>query len=112
MTTKEIWALYSTFPSQAEALSVARMLVEKRLVACANILENMVSVYRWQGGIQQEPEVALFAKTTKDNVKAAIEAIKNQHSYQLPCIVAYPVSEGFTPFMQWVVNETTGTEAP
>ena len=110
--------LYSTFANRAEAISIANILVEKRLVACANLYENVVSIYRWQDTIQQEQEVVLIAKTVKEQVQVAIETIKTLHSYQLPCIVAYPVAEGYPPFLKWVADETalgvvdeTATEA-
>lgn len=102
----EIWLVYSTFPHRAEALSAARALVESRLAACVNIDENVTSVYRWEGEIQEEKEVALSAKTTKENVAKTIAALKSLHSYQVPCIIAYPIAEGFPPFLQWIAEET------
>ena len=106
MSKHEIWAIYSTFATQAEAISVAKSLVEKRLIACANLQENITSIYRWQGAIAQEKEVALVAKTTKEKLAAAMEELQAQHSYQMPCIVAYPLQEGSPAFMQWVAEET------
>ena len=103
----EIWLLYSTFPSEEKAFFAARHLLDSRLVACANIYPGVTSLYRWQGEIQQEAEAVLMAKTRKELVAAAIEAVKNLHSYQLPCIIAYPVKEGFPPFLQWVEEETS-----
>jgi len=101
-----IWLIYSTFPHKQEAVFVARALLEKRLVACANIYENVTSIYRWEGSIHEASEVTLMAKTGQETLSAAIKAIKAMHSYQLPCIVAYPIEEGFPPFLQWVAEET------
>jgi periplasmic divalent cation tolerance protein len=106
MTNENIWMLYSTFPNREKALSVARVLVEKRLVACVNLYDNILSVYRWQETIQQEQEVALMAKTREGKVSSAMETLKSLHPYEVPCIVAYPVAEGFPPFLQWVADET------
>jgi len=106
MTTKEIWVLYSTLANKEEAVFIARALVEKHLAACVNLHENVTSIYRWQGDIQQEQEVALIAKTSKAQIPAAIALIKSLHSYEVPCIVAYPAPEGFVPFLQWVADET------
>ncbi len=103
----EIWLLYSTFPDREKALSVARELLAARLIACANVIDHVTSVYRWEGTLQEEGEVILIAKTGKANVHRAIEAIKQLHPYQLPSITAYEVAGGFTPFMQWVVDETS-----
>src|SRR6185437_3065367 len=100
----EIFTLYSTFPSEEKAFSAARELLEKRLIACANIYGKVTSLYRWQGEIQQEAEVVLIAKTRKELVPDAIVAIKKLHPYQLPCIIACPVQEGFAPFLQWIAD--------
>ena len=102
----DIWLLYSTFPDREEALSVARHLVERQLAACVEIHAPMLSVYRWEGKMHEEQEVALTAKTGKAKVDMAIAAIKSMHSYQLPCITASPVEKGFAPFLQWVADET------
>jgi periplasmic divalent cation tolerance protein len=102
----EICMLYSTFKSRDEALSVAHELLKARLIACANVLPPMTSVYRWERKMQQEEEVALLAKTAQ--AQAAIARIKELHSYALPCIVAWPLAQGFPPFLEWVAGETTG----
>jgi periplasmic divalent cation tolerance protein len=106
MTKKDIWVVYSTFGTREEALSVAQILLEKRLIACANLYDNTVSLYRWEGAIAKEQEVVMMAKTTGEQLQPAMDAIKSLHSYQLPCITAYPVAEGFPPFLQWVRDET------
>ena len=102
----EIWLLYSTFPNREKALSVAEALLDAHLIACANIIDNVTSVYRWEGHVQQEPEVVMMAKTQKEKVTRALDTIKQLHPYQLPCITAYEVGGGFTPFLQWVADET------
>src|SRR5271156_3803875 len=101
----DVTMIYSTFPTQEAALSVARALLEQKLIACANVYDNVTSLYRWEGKIQQEPEAVLIAKTRKDRVAEVIKAIKNVHSYEVPCIIAYPVEQGFPPFIQWVKGE-------
>ena len=106
MTDNEIWVVYSTFSRQEEALSVARALVGERLLACANIAGNVLSVYRWEGRVQEEPEVTLVAKTGQASVARAIERIRELHPNRLPCITAWPAAQGFAPFMQWVCGET------
>jgi len=106
MAEQEIWLIYSTFKNRAEALSVAQTLLEKRLIACANVHDGVTSLYRWQGAITQEKEVALTAKTRKEKLQATMDEIRAVHSYELPCIVAYPVTEGLPEFLQWVINET------
>jgi periplasmic divalent cation tolerance protein len=102
----ETWVLYSTLPSEEKAFFISRHLLEKRLIACANVYRGVTSLYRWEGAIQQEPEVVLVAKTRKELVPKAIEAVKSLHSYELPCIIAYPIAKGFPPFLQWIADET------
>ena len=109
MTQNDIYMVYSTFASRAEALSAAGVLLEKQLIACGNIIDNVSSVYRWEGEIQQGMEAVLFAKTVKHRVDEVIATIKERHNYAVPCIVAYPVSAGHPPFLAWVVNEVSAS---
>jgi len=101
-----IWTIYSTFSTRAEALSVAHNLVEKRLISCANIHENAVSVYPWKGTVNEALEVIFTAKTSEKKLQAAMDEIKRLHSYEVPCIVAYPVAAGLPAYLQWVADET------
>lgn len=102
----KIWLVYSTFSERDKAFSAARLLLEERLVACANVSEKMSSLYRWEGNIRQETEVSFIAKTGDDKVEAAIARLKELHPYDLPSILAWPVEKGFAPFIDWVVAET------
>lgn len=108
MSDLEIWLLYSTFKTKDEAISAARTLLEKCLIACANIGGPALSLYRWQGKIEQEQEAVMLAKTSAGRVDDAVAALKMLHSYEMPCIVAYPANRGFLPYIAWVENETTG----
>ncbi len=103
----DIWSIYSTFRTRDEAISVARALVEARLVACVNLHEQVTSIYRWEGAVQQDTEVALTAKTSKKMLQKAMEAIKQLHSYEVPCILATPVDGGYPPYLDWIKHETT-----
>lgn len=94
--------LYVTFATKEEAISTAHKLLEEKLVACANVIDGGISIYRWQGAIQQQPEVILFAKTTQAQADKAVKRIKELHGYDLPCILVLPVESGFQPFMDWV----------
>ncbi|MFW0778116.1 MAG: divalent-cation tolerance protein CutA [Rickettsiales bacterium] len=103
----DIWVLYSTFANKGEAVSVAEKLVNDRHIACANVHENITSIYRWEGQLKRDTEVVLFAKTQKNKVSGAIAAVKRLHSYEVPCIIAYPMGEGYLPYLQWVADETS-----
>ena len=97
--------VYMTAGNKAEAQKIAKALVEHRLAACVNILENMQSVYRWENDIQVDAEVVLIAKTTERLVSELIEKVKSLHSYDCPCIVSLPISDGHAPFLEWIHDE-------
>ena len=97
--------VYMTAGSKDEAQAIGRALVENRLAACVNILDNMQSIYRWENKIQQDAEVVLIAKTTANLVPALIDQVKSMHSYDCPCIVSLPILSGYPPFLNWVHAE-------
>ena len=103
--------LYITAGDREEALALARILVGERLAACANVLGAAVSVYRWEGAVQEEDEVVLVAKTVEERVEAAARRIRQAHSYDSPCIVALPITGGDADFLSWVAEEARGAEA-
>ncbi len=103
--------VYITVRNKAEALTIARALVEKRLAACVNILPGMISVYRWDGEVQDDEEVVVIAKTRDFRVPAITETVKALHSYDVPCVVSIPIQddEGNKTFLDWIKQETLMT---
>ena len=99
--------VYITAGDLDEARSIGKSLVSERLAACVNIIDNMRSLYWWDGAIQDEKEVVLFAKTREGLVSRLIEKVKSEHSYDCPCIVTVPISDGNRAFLDWVEKETT-----
>jgi periplasmic divalent cation tolerance protein len=97
--------IYMTAGSKAEAQKIGRSLVESRLAACVNILDNMQSIYRWEEQLQEDSEVVLIAKTTDKRVPQLIDKVKSLHSYDCPCIISLPVSGGYPPFLDWIQSE-------
>lgn len=106
MDADTIW-LYMTAGSPQEGLRIARALVEERLVACANLLPGVTSIYRWEGRIHEDPEVALVAKTTSARVAAVTDRVRALHSYDCPCVVALPILGGNPEFLDWIRTETS-----
>jgi len=98
--------VYVTAPSLAEAESLARLAVEGRLAACANILPAMRSLYWWQGKLESADEVVLLLKTTDALVPALTTALTEAHSYDCPCVVALPIASGNPDFLRWIEAET------
>ncbi|OGB88599.1 dihydroorotate dehydrogenase [candidate division WOR-1 bacterium RIFCSPLOWO2_02_FULL_46_20] len=98
--------VYITTKDKAEARKIGRVLVESRLAACVNIIDKMESIYWWQGKIEQGNEAVLIAKTKEMLMPKLIAKVKALHSYECPCIVALPVSNGNKQFLEWIENET------
>ncbi len=89
----------------------AKRLVRHRLAACVNILGVMRSIYRWRGAIEEGREIAVLAKTSSGRVEEVIAAVRKLHSYEIPCIVAWPLAKGHGPFMKWIGDETGKSRA-
>lgn len=98
--------LYVTAANADEAKKIGEALVEERLVACANILAPVASIYWWQGQVQRDSEAVLIAKTRADLVERAIARVKTLHSYSVPCVVSLPIERGNPDFLAWIAAET------
>lgn len=101
----DIFLIYSSFSNKNEAISAAQLMIDEGLVACVNIIDHAISLYRWENTLQQEQEVIFFAKTTQRRLQEAMERLQSLHSYETPCIVAYRAYGGFAPYIQWVNRE-------
>ncbi|MDO9034292.1 MAG: divalent-cation tolerance protein CutA [Methanoregula sp.] len=99
-TTPEIVVIFCTIPA-IESEAMARALVERRLVACVNVVP-VHSYYQWKGEFCSESEHLLIAKTKKSMAEATIAAIKSLHSYEVPEIIAVPIVAGYAPYLSWV----------
>jgi periplasmic divalent cation tolerance protein len=99
-----------TAPDAATAERIARALVEERLIACANLLPGVTSVYRWEGRVQAEAEVLVVMKTREALLPALFERAAALHPYQVPELVAAPVAAGLAAYCRWVDEETGGGE--
>jgi periplasmic divalent cation tolerance protein len=93
--------IYVTCSSQKEVKTIARTLLEKRMIACANMFP-VSSAYTWKGSLEEAEEYCAFLKTEKGKVPSIIEEVKKLHSYEVPDIVEIPLGEGFQPFFQWI----------
>jgi periplasmic divalent cation tolerance protein len=95
-------SVYATFANADEAERIGRTVVDERLAACINILPGVRSIYRWQGAIESADEVAAILKTTSASADALITRIVTLHSYDVPCIVTWPIDKIVASYADWV----------
>ena len=100
--------VYTTYPSIVEAEQAGRILVERRLCACVNILPGMVSFYRWQGAIERGDEVVMIIKTRAAFAEAVRATVRDMHSYTTPAILVIPIESVDPDYHAWLMAETQG----
>lgn len=101
MTTGTLIVL-TTCDDPEQAQHLADGLVEERLAACVNRIDNVRSTYRWQGAVERDAESLLVIKTAEDRYGALEEAIKRISGYELPEIVAVRIDGGLADYLSWV----------
>lgn len=99
--------LLNTCPDLETARKLARMLVERRLAACVNILPGVTSVYAWQGKIEQDPELLLFIKTRAELYAQVEELVRREHPYDVPELVALDFEGGLPAYLKWIEESTS-----
>ena len=98
----EALIVFSTFATEADAARVARVLVEERLVACAQLVPGARSIYRWQDQVRDEAEVVVLMKTRKQDWTALLSRLHELHPYETPECVAVRVAAGAPKYMAWL----------
>ncbi|MBX7116129.1 MAG: divalent-cation tolerance protein CutA [Myxococcaceae bacterium] len=94
--------VWMTAPNAEVAEAIAKALVNESLAACVNIVSQVRSIYRWEGKVENEAEVLMVAKTTAKSFDALAARVKALHPYQVPEIIAVPVTQGHAPYLQWL----------
>lgn len=97
---------YVTFKNKTEAKKICTSLVKKKLIACANILSPHTAIYEWDQKLVSSKEVAAIIKTTKKLSTKVTDEIQKLHSYQIPCIVFWPLTKGHPDFLKWLKQQT------
>lgn len=98
-----------TINDRDRAAQIAHTLVEKKLVACVNIVPEIRSIYSWQGDICDETEMLLIMKTRSDIFAELEHTVKNLHPYEVPEIIALDIQEGLADYLRWIDETTTRT---
>jgi len=97
-----------TAPSQQAGENIARLLVERKLAACVNILPAVRSIYSWKDAIQSDEEVLLLVKSRAELfADHLIPAVKAAHPYEVPEIIALPILMGSPDYLDWIAAETS-----
>ena len=102
---------HCTCPDAGTARTIAAALVGERLAACASVQPGLVSVYRWEGRIEQAEEVLLVAKTTRERLPALTARIQALHPYELPEVLAVEAAGGSRAYLDWIEAETRADPA-
>ncbi len=102
----EAITVYITTENLEEARRIAEAVVRDRLAACANILGEITSFYHWNDAVENSTETAVIFKTRKALFGALEQRIRELHSYDCPCIVAWEIADGHTPYLDWLAAET------
>ena len=99
--------VFVTAPEDA-AEGLARSLVDDRLAACVNVVRGVTSFYRWEGEVQRDVEVLLLVKTTAEGFGRLAEAVRERHPYDLPEVIALPISDGSPEYLRWLSDGVGG----
>jgi periplasmic divalent cation tolerance protein len=97
--------VYVTTANRDEALRIGRTLVGEKLAACANVIDGMRSVYRWNDEIRDEGETVLILKSVAAALPTLTERVKALHSYECPCVAALPIAGGNQDYVDWIAAQ-------
>jgi periplasmic divalent cation tolerance protein len=98
---------FSTAGSPEEARRIATALIAEQLAACVNIVDNIHSVYQWQGEIHSSSESLLLIKTRANLIPAIDSRLRELHSYDIPELVAIPIVQGAQSYLDWLISSTS-----
>ncbi|MBI3322225.1 MAG: divalent-cation tolerance protein CutA [Candidatus Omnitrophica bacterium] len=102
MKSGRAFLVLTTISNAPQARRLARQLLEKRTAACVTILPAVRSLYRWKGKIEDGGEALLLIKTHRARLAALFRQIETLHPYEVPEILAVPVSRGHPPYLRWL----------
>ncbi|XP_076899901.1 protein CutA, chloroplastic-like [Bidens hawaiensis] len=98
--------VYVTVPNKEAGKKLAGSIVKEKLAACVNRVPGIESVYLWNGEIQTDSEELLIIKTRESLLNALTEHVKQNHEYDVPEVIALPITGGSIPYLEWLKNST------
>lgn len=105
MAPKVLLAI-STFPDRDTAARICTTLVKSNLAACANILPEIRSIYRWKEKIEDSPETMVILKLSEDQQDLLQQKLRALHPYEVPEIIFVPVTAGLPEYLSWVAENS------
>ncbi|MFA6034904.1 MAG: divalent-cation tolerance protein CutA [Myxococcota bacterium] len=110
-TNHEAVLVLMTAPDPVKAAELGRAAVDRGFAACASVVPGLRSIYRWKGGIQDEPEALVIFKTTRAHLDSLEGVIKAGHPYEVPEIIAIPIEAGHGPYLKWITESTIDADS-
>jgi periplasmic divalent cation tolerance protein len=101
----DVLLVMTNLPDVASADKLALQIIEARAAACVNRLAHCTSVYRWQGQVETATEIPVLITTTRSAYARLEKLIRAAHPYELPEIIAFPVTEALPEYLHWVSAE-------
>ncbi len=98
--------------AEDEAERIARTLVDERLVACANIIGPVRSIYRWRGKVEDAREYLIMIKTRSSLARQVGRLVRKVHSYEVPEVIALTIAAGSKPYLDWIAENTGVSKLP
>ena len=102
MTHNNYCLVYITVGNEPEAIKLAKLALQKKLVACANLYPEVKSIFEWKKELKIEKETILIFKTTEEKFKKLEDLILKNHTYETPCVLKLPITEGHKNFLDWI----------
>ncbi len=96
-------------PDRSSAEGIARMAIDERLAACANVGQGVTSIYRWKGAVEQADEIPLTLKTRASLFERLSTRVKALHPYDTPCVVAMDLAAVDPAYAAWLEAETASS---
>lgn len=102
----DIIVVYCTVPNKKLARNITKVLMKHKLAACVSMVENVKSVFSWEGEVCEEKEILMMIKTRRTNYGKIKLVIEDMHSYNIPEIIALPIVDCSEDYLRWLVKET------
>lgn len=105
---QEYLVVLVTVPDRETGLRMGRMLVERRVAACVNIVDGVRSIYMWEGRVEEDNESLMIIKTSRSRFSELRDLIRSMHPYKVPEVIALPIVDGLAEYLNWIGSVVKG----